>query len=96
MVMGEGKGFMVPIPDPNSIDTDESAIKQLIEKRKVDLQCEIAILDILADGKIDRADRAAIDRYRDAYPEAMKLEAQIYFTIMAAYEKSTHGKGPLI
>lgn len=92
MVMGEGKGFMVPIPDPNSIDTDESALKQLIEKRKIDLQCEIAILDILADGKIDRADRAAIDRYRDAYPEAMKLEAQIYFTIMAAYEKSMHGK----
>ena len=67
-------------------------LKQLIEKRKVDLECEMAILDILADGKIDRADRAAIDRYRDAYPEAMKLEAQIYFTIMAAYDKSTHGK----
>jgi hypothetical protein len=53
----------------------------------------IAILDILADGKIDRADNEAIHRYRDAHPEAMKLEAQIYYTIMAAYEKSTHGKG---
>jgi hypothetical protein len=94
LVMGEGKGFMVPIPHPNSIDTDESALKQLIEKRKVDLECEMAILDILADGKIDRADHEAIHRYRDAHPEAMKLEAQIYYTIMAAYEKATHGKGP--
>jgi hypothetical protein len=95
LVMGEGKGFMVPIPHPNSINTDEAALKQLIEKRKVDLECEMAILDILADGKIDRADRAAIDRYRDTYPEAMKLEAQIYFTIMATYEKATHGKGKI-
>lgn len=92
LIMGEGKGFMVPIPHPDLIDPSEMTLKQLIEKRKTDLECEMAILDIVADGKIDKADRMAIERYRDSYPEAMKLEAQIYFTIMEAYEKATRGK----
>jgi transcriptional regulator with XRE-family HTH domain len=92
LIIGEGKGFLVPIPHPDKIDTSEATLKQLIEKRKTDIECEIAILDILADGRVDKADRVSIDRYRHAYPEAIRLESQIYYTIMACFERNTKGK----
>ncbi len=92
LIIGEGKGFLVPIPHPDTIDTSEATLKQLIEKRRIDIECEVAILDILADDKIDKTDRNAIERYRHAYPDAIKLEAQIYHTIMACYDKNIRGK----
>jgi hypothetical protein len=67
-------------------------LKRLIQKRRKDLECEMAILDILADGRIDRDDAKAIEKYRDVHPEAVKLDAQIYHTIISQYEKSTNKK----
>ena len=44
------------------------------------------------DGKIDEADWKAVEQYRDAHPEAVMLDAQIYHTIIEQYETSLKKK----
>ncbi len=88
LIVGEVESFIVPMPKRGVEDTTEGTLKRLIEKRRKDLECEMAILDILADGKIDEGDWKAIEQYRDAHPEAVMLDAQIYHTIIEQYEGS--------
>jgi len=92
LIVGEVESFIVPMPKDGLEDSTECTLKRLIEKRKKDLECEIAILDILADGRIDEDDWKAIEQYRDAHPEAVKLDAQIYQTIIRQYEVSIRKK----
>ncbi|MBN1765174.1 MAG: helix-turn-helix domain-containing protein [Sedimentisphaerales bacterium] len=92
LLAGDAESFIVPLPTPiHNGDTGET-LKKLIEKRKMDIECETAILDILADGKIDKDDLKAIEHYRDAHPEALKLAIQIYHAIIDAYEKAIKQK----
>ncbi len=88
LVIGSVETFVVPMPKPDSQDYAGDTLKKLLEKRKKDIECEIAILDILADGKIDQADHIQIEQYRDAHPEAVTLDAQIFSTIMTKYEEA--------
>ncbi len=83
LIVGEVESFIVPMPKSGIDDCPQGTLKQLIEKRRKDLECEMAILDILADGRIDRDDAKAIEQYRDVHPEAVKLDAQIYHTIIS-------------
>ena len=94
LIVGEVESFIVPMPKSGIDDCPQGTLKQLIQKRRKDLECEMAILDILADGRIDRDDAKAIEQYRDVHPEAVKLDAQIYHTIISQYEKSTNKKNP--
>lgn len=94
LIVGEVESFIVPMPKSGIDDCPQGTLKQLIEKRRKDLECEMAILDILADGRIDGDDYKAIEQYRDVHPEAVKLDAQIYHTIISQYEKSTRRKTP--
>ena len=94
LIVGEVESFIVPMPKTGIDDCPQGTLKQLIQKRRKDLECEMAILDILADGRIDRDDYKAIEQYRDVHPEAVKLDAQIYHTIISQYEKSTGKKTP--
>jgi len=89
LIMGEVESFIVPMPKKGwQSGGPEDTLKRLIQKRRKDLECEMAILDILADGRIDEADWKAIEQYRDAHPEAVKLDAQIFHTIMSQYEEA--------
>ena len=92
LIVGEVESFIVPMPKSGIDDCPRDTLKRLIQKRRKDLECEMAILDILADGRIDRDDAKAIEQYRDVHPEAVKLDAQIYHTIISQYEKSTGKK----
>ena len=94
LIVGEVESFIVPMPKSGIDDCPQGTLKQLIQKRRKDLECEMAILDILADGRIDRDDAKAIEQYRDVHPEAVKLDAQIYHTIISQYEKSINKKTP--
>ncbi len=94
LIVGEVESFIVPMPKSGIDDCPQGTLKQLIEKRRKDLECEMAILDILADGRIDRDDAKAIEQYRDVHPEAVKLDAQIYHTIISEYEKALNKKTP--
>ncbi len=94
LIVGEVESFIVPMPKSGIDGCPRDTLKQLIEKRRKDLECEMAILDILADGRIDRDDAKAIEQYRDVHPEAVKLDAQIYHTIISQYEKSLHKTTP--
>ncbi len=86
LVTGIVETFVVPVPKKCDSQFDGETLKNLIEKRKKDIECETAILDILADGKIDHNDWQAIEHYKKAYPEALKLAAQIYYTIIKKFE----------
>ena len=88
LLTGRVEVFVVPMPKPAPENVTADTLKRLIEKRKMDIECERAILDILSDGRIDRADHEAIEQYRQAHPDAIRLDAQIYRTIMDHYERS--------
>ena len=88
LVTGSVETFVVPIPKCYSDGDAQDTIKQLIEKRKKDIECEIAILDILSDGVIDQNDLKSIENYRMTHPEALMLDSQIYYTIMNQYENA--------
>ncbi|MBN1817282.1 MAG: hypothetical protein JW828_07965 [Sedimentisphaerales bacterium] len=88
LVVGNVEIFVAPMPKPTGQECTEDTLKRLIEKRKKDIECETAILDILADGRIDQEDWRAIEQYREAHPDALMLDAQIYQTIMTRYEES--------
>jgi hypothetical protein len=92
LVTGDVPSFVVPIPECDPQDASDYTVKRLIEKRRKDLECEMAILDVLADGKIDRNDKIAVDKYRIAHPEAQKLSAQIYKIITDMYDLATKAK----
>lgn len=85
LLIGDVESFVVPMPKRGVDDTGEATMKKLIEKRKKDIECEMAILEILSDGKIDRDDKEAIEQYRQAHPESIKLSAQVYHSIMQQY-----------
>ena len=93
LIIGEVESFVVPMPKRGVEDCPQGTLLKLIQKRRKDLECEIAILDILADGKIDSADWKAIEQYRDVHPEALKLDAQIYHTIISQYEEAVKRDG---
>ncbi len=94
LIVGDVESFIVPMPKGGVDDCPQGTLIKLIQKRRKDLECEMAILDILADGRIDRDDYKAIEQYTDAHPEALKLDAQIYHAIMSEYEKATNKKTP--
>lgn len=88
LIIGDVESFIVPMPKKGVDDCPQDTLKKLIQKRKKDLECEIAILDILADGKIDKDDWKAIEQYRDVHPEAVMLDSQIFHTIINQYESA--------
>ena len=88
LVIGDVESFVIPMPKKGVDDTGEATMKKLIEKRKKDIECEMAILEILSDGKIDAEDKTAIEQYRQAHPESIKLSAQVYHSIMRQYQGS--------
>lgn len=88
LIIGEVESFIVPMPKKGIDDCPHGTLKKLIQKRRKDLECEIAILDILADGKIDKNDWKAIEQYRDVHPEAVMLDSQIFHTINRQYEEA--------
>lgn len=93
LIIGEVESFVVPMPKKGIEDCPRGTLKKLIQKRRKDLECEIAILDILADGKIDKDDWKAIEQYRDAHPEAVMLDSQIFHTINSQYEDAVKNQG---
>ncbi|MCK5000770.1 MAG: hypothetical protein KAS23_14605 [Anaerohalosphaera sp.] len=90
LVIGDVESFVIPMPKKGADNSSEATMKRLIEKRKKDIECEIAILNILADGRIDEEDKDAIAEYKQAHPESIKLSAQVYHNIMYQYEKATN------
>jgi len=91
LIVADVDCVLVPLPK-TALGAGPETLKQLIEKRKKDIECETAILDILSDGTVDEKDWEAIEHYRVAHPEALKLSAQIYYTIMNAYEQALEKK----
>ncbi len=70
------------------IDTPE-ILKENIEQRRKDLDCEAYVLAILADGRIDHSDAQAVENYKKAFWESLKHAMVIYQTISAKFDHAT-------
>jgi len=87
LVIGEVETFVVSMP--KEFDDSDATLQTLIEKRKKDIECETEILNILSDGKIDKGDFDAINKYKSVHPETIKLSNQIYHAITTEFKKIT-------
>jgi hypothetical protein len=67
---------------------DAPTLKQLVRCRRRHLECEENILDMLADGRIDRKDAAAFAAYQRNHPAAMQTAHKLYLQIKDEYERS--------
>lgn len=92
LITGDVESFIVPLPKQEGECCTDETLKKLIEKRKKDIECETAILDILADGQVNKEDWKAIELYKKSHPEALKLNAQIYYNIMQWYDDAIAGE----
>ncbi|MDH4203796.1 MAG: hypothetical protein OEV87_13020, partial [Phycisphaerae bacterium] len=64
------------------------SINDLVKARKKQIACEQEMLDILADGKVDRHDAKCVERLEREFSEMIRTQSQIYYAIKRAYERS--------
>lgn len=67
---------------------DGPTLKQNIRLRREQLAVEENILEILADGKINKKDAAAIERFKQNHDKAVITACKIKQLIIAAFERS--------
>lgn len=77
LYVGDVPVMHVPVPE----STGPVSYKSLIEVRRAHLQVESTILDILEDGKIDEADRDAINTFNKNFPDAIAKMMAIHQAI---------------
>ncbi len=88
LITGNSEIFAVPKPKFNRENIDNATLQKLIEKRRKDLECEMAILEILSDGKVDKTDHQSVETYKSVQPESFKLGWQIYSIITNEFQSN--------
>jgi hypothetical protein len=87
VVRGDIPCVIAPL-DKVGISLNAASLSKLLEVRKRQLKCEEYVLQILADGKVDASDIAAIANYKLAFPDMVSSQAQIYQAILNAHAKA--------
>ena len=67
---------------------DAPTIEHLVQVRQQQLDCEKTILNILADGRIDEKDRAAVAKYQRDFPELIALLYQTQEAITREFRRA--------
>ncbi|MBW1811657.1 MAG: hypothetical protein JRJ87_25945 [Deltaproteobacteria bacterium] len=75
---------------PTKATVDKPTMERLLKQRQKQIECEREALDILADGKVDRADRVAIEKYKAAFPEMVALQSQVFQALTGQFEVSSN------
>ena len=88
LLTGDVPFEVVPLPATNIEDCQQATLKHLCEMRKSQLACETAILETIKDGKINQEDAASVKELKKQHPESLKLQMQLYNTILSSYKKS--------
>lgn len=78
----------VPPDESISHQLDGPTLKQLCACRREQLAAEEAILDIIADGKIDKKDAAAIERYKRSHDKSMVTACKLYQGVVNEFKRS--------
>ena len=87
LITGEVPVAVVELPT-EAVRLDAATVKSLIECRRRALACEQAILEIIADGKVDADDRVAVERYNTEFPRLISSLYQTFMAINGRYEKT--------
>jgi transcriptional regulator with XRE-family HTH domain len=82
------KTVMLTSVDEHPPVDDIHFMTSVMEQRKKELQAELHLLEILADGRIDRRDKLAIEQYDKVFHESIQHNYVIHEAVMAAYRKS--------
>jgi hypothetical protein len=77
---------MVPIEARKAVD--KLAYRDLVEQRREELRCEDYVMKIVADGKIDAADRKAIDAYKQNFPQMIRTQAMVFHAVTGGHVKA--------
>ena len=67
---------------------DAPSLKQLVNHRRQQLVCEESLLDILADGAVNKRDTKAIGAYKRNHPKMIATAVQLYRAVMDQFERS--------
>ncbi len=89
LFVGEAPVIVAPLPTADAgMIMHPSDLRGLIKMRQTQIRTETSLLEIIEDGKIDRKDRAAIERYRESYDVMMATQAAIKGRIETEYGKA--------
>ena len=65
----------------SDITLDKATVGHLLETRQRQIDCERSVLEIIADGKIDKNDRETIERYERDFPAMIESLYQTFAAI---------------
>lgn len=85
LITGEVPVMMVPLYAGN-LRVDKATLEHLLEVRKKQIECEQYVLKILADGRVDSSDKAAVKKYRERFPAMISSQSQVYQAITGEYK----------
>ena len=67
---------------------DAPSLKQLVRARREQIAVEENLLEILADGAVDRRDAKAVAAYKRNHPKMIATATKIYMAVMDEFERS--------
>lgn len=85
LVTGDMPLIFVPLRT-NGIKLDADALAKMLDVRQKQIKCEQYVLNILADGKVDKSDRAMIERYKKEFPEMIGSQSAVFQAITGHYD----------
>ena len=86
LITGATKTMVVKLLD-GDVTLDRATVGHLLETRQRQINCERSVLEIIADGKIDKNDREVIERYKKDFPAMIE---SLYQTFLAITDKGGH------
>jgi transcriptional regulator with XRE-family HTH domain len=92
LVTGDSRRILMVIHGQPKGPVTETTIRELIEVRRRQIALEETILNVLEDGRVDRADQKMIDDLKQDYPLAINAMGSIYYAVMDQYERNGKAK----
>jgi len=90
LITGEVPCIIAPLVSAGTkAKLDAATLGEIIKVRQSQIDCEKYILKILADGKVDESDTAAIDKYKSTFGEMLKSQSQVFQAITGRFEAAT-------
>lgn len=94
LIIGDMAIAVVATDDIPDAEDQAASLDMLLTERQAQLQCEQLVLNILADGKVDRSDRAMIEEYKLKHPRMIETQHRLFQAIMNTYNNSALGEMP--
>jgi hypothetical protein len=92
LIMGDEPFQVVPLPS-HEMAVDITTIEELLKCRAEQINCERAVLAILADGEIDANDRPEIEKYQLDFAKMLQTQCQIHWSILNRYHQQYQKRG---